>query len=163
VEEFSLDDFKSQFETNFFGIIPVTKEVIPIMRRQSSSSSTIVNVSYVGGRIGIPLNSVYISSKFALERLYESMRYKLQEFGINIILIEPGVVKTNFFENAKVANNPVNEKSSYTQLMPNLYESFKPMLENSSSSPSQVAEVIFKAVISKDAEIRYLIGNDPLI
>jgi short-subunit dehydrogenase len=162
VEEFSLDDFKSQFETNFFGIIPVTKEVIPIMRRQSSSS-TIINVSSAGGRRGIPLNSVYISSKFALEGLYESMRYELQESGINIILIEPGVVKTNFFENAKVANNPVNEKSSYTQLMPKLYESFKPMLENSSSSPSQVAEVILKAVISKDPEIRYLIGNDALI
>lgn len=100
VEEMSLDEFKSQFETNFFGVIRVTKEVIPIMRNQGNGN--IINVSSVGGKIGIPLNSAYISSKFALEGLSESMRYELAQFGIDVILIEPGVVKTNFFENADV-------------------------------------------------------------
>ena len=103
VEEISLVDFKSQFETNFFGLIRVTKEVIPIMRRQNRG--TIVNVSSIGGRIGFPLNSAYQSSKFAVEGLYESMRYELEEFGIKIILVEPGVIKTNFFENIKVNEN----------------------------------------------------------
>ena len=100
VEDLSLDEFKSQFETNFFGVIRVTKEVIPIMRNQGGGN--IINVSSVGGRIGIPLNTAYISSKFALEGLSESMRYELEQFGIDVILIEPGVVKTNFFENADV-------------------------------------------------------------
>jgi short-subunit dehydrogenase len=109
VEELSLDDFKSQFETNFFGLIRVTKEVIPIMRSQHRG--TIVNVSSIGGKIGFPLNSAYQSSKFALEGLSESMRYELEEFGINIILVEPGVIKTNFFENIKVNENSFKKSS----------------------------------------------------
>ena len=105
VEDLSIDEFKSQFETNFFGVIRVTKEVIPIMRNQGGGN--IINISSVGGRIGIPLNTAYISSKFAVEGLSESMRYELEQFGIDVILIEPGAVKSNFFENAdvKVNNN----------------------------------------------------------
>ena len=87
VEDISIDDFKSQFETNLFGVIRVTKEVLPIMRNQREGN--IINISSVGGRIGIPLNSAYISSKFALEGLSESMRYELEQFGIDVILIEP--------------------------------------------------------------------------
>ncbi|HEX2406291.1 MAG TPA: SDR family oxidoreductase, partial [Nitrososphaeraceae archaeon] len=137
VEELSLDDFKLQFETNFFGLIRVTKEVIPIMRNQNKG--TIVNVSSIGGRIGFPLNSAYQSSKFALEGLSESMRYEVEEFGINIILVEPGVIKTNFFENIKVNENSVKETSPYAPLMEKGYEGWKPMLEsNSSSSPLDV-------------------------
>jgi short-subunit dehydrogenase len=160
VEELSLDDFKSQFETNFFGLIRVTKEVIPIMRSQHRG--TIVNVSSIGGKIGFPLNSAYQSSKFALEGLSESMRYELEEFGINIILVEPGVIKTNFFENIKVNENSF-KKSSPCTINAKRYEGWKPMLEsNSSSSPLDVAEVILKAVKSNNPEIRYLVGNDAL-
>ena len=117
VEDLSLDEFKSQFETNFFGVIRVTKEVIPIMRNQGNGGN-IINVSSVGGKIGIPLNSAYISSKFALEGLSESMRYELEQFGIDVILIEPGVVKTNFFENADVVvnNNDTNTSIQITKL-----------------------------------------------
>jgi NAD(P)-dependent dehydrogenase (short-subunit alcohol dehydrogenase family) len=159
VEELSLDDFKSQFETNFFGLIRVTKEVIPIMRSQNKG--TIVNVSSIGGRIGFPLNSAYQSSKFALEGFSESMRYELEEFGINVILVEPGVIKTNFFENIKVNENSAKKTSPYAPLMQKGYEGWKPMLEgSSSSSPQDVAEVILKAVKSNDPEIRYLVGND---
>jgi NAD(P)-dependent dehydrogenase (short-subunit alcohol dehydrogenase family) len=159
VEELSLDDFKSQFETNFFGLIRVTKEVIPIMRSQNKG--TIVNVSSIGGRIGFPLNSAYQSSKFALEGFSESMRYELEEFGINVILVEPGVIKTNFFENIKVNENSAKKTSPYAPLMQKGYEGWKPMLEgSSSSSPQDVAEVILKAVKSNNPEIRYLVGND---
>jgi NAD(P)-dependent dehydrogenase (short-subunit alcohol dehydrogenase family) len=159
VEEISLDDFKSQFETNFFGLIRVTKEVIPLMRKQRMG--IIVNLSSIGGRIGFPLNSAYQSSKFALEGLSESMRYELEEFGVNIILVEPGVIKTNFFENIKVNENSIKETSPYAPLMQKGYEGWKPMLEsNSSSSPLDVAQVILKAVISNNPEIRYLVGND---
>ena len=110
VEDISIDEFKSQFETNLFGVIRVTKEVLPIMRNQRAGN--IINISSVGGRIGIPLNSAYISSKFALEGLSESMRYELEQFGIDVILIEPGVVKSNFFENADVVNNKTNNTIS---------------------------------------------------
>jgi short-subunit dehydrogenase len=160
VEDISIEEFKSQFETNLFGVIRVTKEVLPIMRNQRAGN--IINISSVGGRIGIPLNSAYISSKFALEGLSESMRYELEQFGIDVILIEPGVVKSNFFENADVANNNTNNTTSaYSQLTENLYEGFEPMLKsNSSSLPSDVAKIIYKAIESNNREVRYLVGKD---
>jgi NAD(P)-dependent dehydrogenase (short-subunit alcohol dehydrogenase family) len=160
VEDISIEEFKSQFETNLFGVIRVTKEVLPIMRNQRAGN--IINISSVGGRIGIPLNSAYISSKFALEGLSESMRYELEQFGIDVILIEPGVVKSNFFENADVANNNTNNTTSaYSQLTQNLYEGFEPMLKsNSSSLPSDVAKIIYKAIESNNREVRYLVGKD---
>ena len=163
VEDLSIDEFKSQFETNFFGVIRVTKEVIPIMRNQGSGN--IINVSSVGGRIGIPLNTAYISSKFALEGLSESMRYELDQFGIDVILIEPGVVKTNFFENADVVNINTtnnNKTSLYSQLTQKLFEGFEPMLKSNSSSslPSDVAEVIYQTIESSNRQVRYLVGKD---
>jgi len=163
VEDLSIDEFKSQFETNFFGVIRVTKEVIPIMRNQGSGN--IINISSVGGRIGIPLNTAYISSKFALEGLSESMRYELDQFGIDVILIEPGVVKTNFFENADVVNINTtnnNKTSLYSQLTQKLFEGFEPMLKSDSSSslPSDVAEVIYQTIESSNRQVRYLVGKD---
>lgn len=167
VEDLSIDEFKSQFETNFFGVIRVTKEVIPIMRNQGSGN--IINVSSVGGRIGIPLNTAYISSKFAIEGFSESMRYELEQFGIDVILIEPGVVKTNFFENADVVvNNNDNNTSTtnnitspYSQLTQKLFEGFEPMLNSSSSSvSSDVAEVIYQAIESNNRDVRYPVGKD---
>ena len=167
VEDLSIDEFKSQFETNFFGVIRVTKEVIPIMRNQGNGN--IINVSSIGGKIGLPLNSAYISSKFAIEGFSESMRYELEQFGIDVILIEPGVVKTNFFENADVVvNNNDNNTSTtnnitspYSQLTQKLFEGFEPMLNSSSSSvSSDVAEVIYQAIESNNRDVRYPVGKD---
>ncbi|HET8794547.1 MAG TPA: SDR family oxidoreductase [Nitrososphaeraceae archaeon] len=162
VEDLSMNDFKSQFETNFFGAIRVTKEVIPIMRKQGNGN--IINVSSVGGIIGLPLNSAYISSKFALEGWSESMRYELEQFGVDVLLIEPGVVKTNFFENVVINNNmssPDNKTSAYSQLTQKLFEGFVPMLNSSISSvPIDVAEVIYQAIESKNKEVRYPVGKD---
>jgi len=162
VEDLSMNDFKSQFETNFFGVIRVTKEVIPIMRKQGNGN--IINVSSVGGIIGLPLNSAYISSKFALEGWSESMRYELEQFGIDVTLIEPGVVKTNFFENVVINNNTGstdNKTSAYSQLTQKLFEGFVPMLTSSTSSvPLDVAEVIYQAIESNNREVRYPVGKD---
>jgi NAD(P)-dependent dehydrogenase (short-subunit alcohol dehydrogenase family) len=161
VEDLSVEEVKAQFETNFFGAIRVMKAVLPTMRKQRRG--TIVNVSSVGGLVGIPLNSAYISSKFALEGFSESMQYELEEFGIKVILIEPGVVKTNFFENSKAAKNTASSNSPYAELAEKVSEAFKPMLENNSSSPIQVAEVILKAITSEKVNTRYLVGNDAAI
>jgi NAD(P)-dependent dehydrogenase (short-subunit alcohol dehydrogenase family) len=85
IEDVTLDQVKEQFETNFFGVVRVTKEALPIMRKQRKG--TIVNVSSGAGRVGIPVYSAYVATKFALEGLSESMRYELKEFGINIVII----------------------------------------------------------------------------
>jgi NAD(P)-dependent dehydrogenase (short-subunit alcohol dehydrogenase family) len=102
LEELSLQEIKQEFETNFFGAVRVTKSVIPTMRK--NSSGTIVNVSSIGGKVGLlPFFTAYHASKFALEGYTESLRQELNEFGINVILIEPGAVGTNFMDNMKNA------------------------------------------------------------
>lgn len=88
LEESSLEEIKQQFETNFFGVIRTTKAVIPTMRKQGKG--TIINVSSVGGKVGLlPFLTAYHASKFAIEGFTESLRQELDDFNINIILIEP--------------------------------------------------------------------------
>ena len=116
-EEISIQEFKEQFETNLFGVIRVTQSVLPIMRKQSHG--TIVNISSIAGRIGFPLTSAYVSSKFALEGLSESMTYEIEQFGIKVILIEPGVIKTNFNTNIKMGKSVMatNANSPYAEII----------------------------------------------
>lgn len=157
VEELTLDQIKEQFETNFFGAIRVIHAVIPTMRKQRAG--TIVNVSSLVGRVGLPLSSAYVATKFALEGLTESVRYELSQFGINVILIEPGVIKTNFIENLKTST--VSEsKSNYADLNESISKRFETMMANSSTSPKVVAESILNAVTSENPKLRYIVGED---
>jgi NAD(P)-dependent dehydrogenase (short-subunit alcohol dehydrogenase family) len=158
-EELSIEEFKEQFETNVFGVIRVTQSVLPIMRRQKCG--TIINISSIAGKIGFPLTSAYVSSKFALEGLCESMAYEVEEFGIKVILIEPGVIKTNFDNNLKVGKRvSIVPNSSYAEMTQKRISGFKPRFENG-SPPIEVATVILKAIKSENlSELRYLVGND---
>ena len=115
LEEISVQEFIEQFETNVFGVMRVIQEVLPYMRRQRSG--TIVNISSVSGIIAFPITSAYVSSKFALEGLSESMAYELEQFGIKVVLIEPGVIKTNFNKNLRVGKMvaSTNDSTSHTQ------------------------------------------------
>ena len=158
LEEVTLDQIKEQFETNFFGIVRIVKEVLPVMRKQRNG--IIVNVSSVGGKVGTPLNPAYIASKFALEGLSESMRYELKQFGINIVIIEPGVIKTNFVENIKTADKRSSPESPYADLIGRAMGGFGIMMIDNSSPPKLVAEAILNAITSKDPEIRYVVGED---
>jgi NAD(P)-dependent dehydrogenase (short-subunit alcohol dehydrogenase family) len=155
VEDSSLDEIKAQFETNFFGAIRVIKEVIPIMRKQRAG--TIVNVSSVAGRIGFPMGSAYVSSKFALEGLSESMSYELKQFGIKIVLIEPGVINTNFA--LVTPKKALEANSSYSQLMNKLEENLFSTIANG-TPPKDVANVILHSITKESPEHRYLVGND---
>lgn len=158
VEDLSIDEIKTQFETNFFGAVRLMKAVLPLMRKQRSG--IIVNVSSIGGRIGVPLNSAYTSSKFALEGFSESMKYELEGFGIRVILIEPGAVKTNFLENIKWAQEAVKSDSPYAELSKKVSEGVRESFKQASSSPLQVAEAILNAIKSENPNTRYLVGDD---
>ena len=161
VEELSMEEIKTQFETNFFGAVRVMKAVLPMMRKQRSG--TIVNVSSIGGKIGVPLNSAYVGSKFALEGFSESMKYELEGFGIKVILIEPGAVNTNYLENSRQAEKAMNPDSPYAELSKMVSEGVRERFkETSSSSPTQVAEVILTAIKSEKPNTRYLVGNDAI-
>jgi NAD(P)-dependent dehydrogenase (short-subunit alcohol dehydrogenase family) len=157
-EETSMDEITAQFETNFFDAIRVMQAVIPIMRKQRSGR--IVNITSMGGRIAIPLDSIYHGTKFALEGLSESLQYELEPFGIKIILIEPGDIGSNFWKNLKMATKISDPNIAvYRQLENNMSEALKQMVQNTIPS-SEVAKVILQAVTSDNPEFRYIVGKD---
>ena len=155
VEDVPIKDFRAQFETNFFGIISIIQKIAPIMRKQKSG--VIVNISSVAGKIGFPGSPAYISSKFALEGLSESLRYELGQFGVKVIIIEPGVIKSNFFSAMKVAEPKPD--SPYKEITEKVIMGVKMMAELG-THPSEVATIILKAIKEKDPRPRYIVGND---
>src|SRR5690348_17146013 len=160
LEELSIQEFKEQFETNVFGAIRVTQAVLPIMRKQRHG--TIVNISSIAGRIGFPLTSAYVSSKFALEGLSESIAYETEQFRIKVILIEPGVIKTNFDNNLKIGKRvaATDPNSPYAEITKRRILGFKPRFEKG-SHPTEVAKAILRAIESENSpELRHLVGND---
>ena len=130
--------------------------------RKQNNRCTIVNVSSVGGRIGVPILSAYQSTKFALEGLSESMSYELEPFGIRVVIIEPGFIRTNIINSSTSVEKALDPKSPYFQLMQKVKNHFKSMLENESSSspPEEVAKVILQVITSEDPQLRYTVGND---
>jgi NAD(P)-dependent dehydrogenase (short-subunit alcohol dehydrogenase family) len=160
LEDLSTEEIKAQFETNFFGALLVTQQVLPVMRKLKSG--TIVNMSSVGGRIGIPGLSAYHSTKFALEGLSESISYELEPFGIRVVIIEPGFIRTNIMNSSIIAKKALDPKTPYYSLIQQVQRSFKSAMENSSASspPEEVAKVILQAVTSESPKLRYAVGND---
>ena len=156
IEEITTQEIKKQFETNFFGTIRLIKAIVPIMRKQGNG--TIVNISSMVGRFAVPLNSAYVSSKFAVEGLSESISFELEEFGIRVIVIEPGVVKSDFFHNVKVKG--MNLESPYHELMERRVNFLDKAMKNSLTCSYDVASIILEALNSKDPKFRYVIGND---
>lgn len=154
-EDLTINDFRKQFETNFFSIVRIIQEIAPIMRKQNSGN--IINISSVVGRMGLPGSSAYISSKFALEGLGECLRYELGQFGIKTTMIEPGVIKTNFFNSMKVPESKIDPK--YKTLTDNILAGLKMMVEMG-TAPSQVAEVVMKAIHDDEMLPRYVVGTD---
>ncbi|HEY6535601.1 MAG TPA: SDR family oxidoreductase [Candidatus Nitrosocosmicus sp.] len=157
-EDLSIDEIKNQFETNVFGLIRMTQAVLPIMRKQKSG--LIVNISSIGGRVGFPAVSAYVGTKFAVEGLSESISYEVEPFGIKVILIEPGAIKTNFFNSSASAKKSQDPNSPYISLMKGLEEGLKRMVE-SGTSPEYVAKIVLDVVTNtNDPKLRYLAGKD---
>lgn len=140
-----------------FGLIRVTQVVLPIMRKQQSG--IIVNVSSGAGLFGYPGGSAYVSTKFAIEGLSESIAYELDPFGIKVVLIEPGFIKTNFANAMVIAKKAQDPNSPYSQMMQRVGANSSKMAMNG-SSVEVVAKVILEAVTSKNPNLRYLAGKD---
>src|SRR5438445_3095683 len=157
LEDLSMNEIKAQYETNVFGLIRVTQEVLPIMREQKSG--IIVNISSIGGKMAMPLSSPYIGTKFAVEGLSESIAYDLEPFGIKVVIIEPGAIKTNFGTGMVVAEKNLNASSPYFKGMQQLQGTLNSLLKNG-SLPSKVAEVILNAITTPNPNLRYTVGDD---
>ena len=158
-EDIGLNEIKALYETNLFGVIRVTQAVLPIMRKQGSGR--IINISSGAGRIGYPGGSAYVSSKFALEGLSESMAYEIEQFGIKTVWVEPGFVRTNFGENIVIAKKAQDPNSPYSQIMMQMKSSSyrRRMIENASDA-ELVASVVVEAATAKEPNLRYLAGKD---
>jgi len=157
LEELSMNNIKAQFETNFFGAIRCIKEIIPVMRQQRSG--IIVNISSQAGYIGFPVCSVYDSTKFALEGMIESMTYEVEPYGINMVLVEPGCINSDFLNRLVVSNNTQDSKSPYFDMFKKFTANyFKAM--NNAPPPEAVAKVVLEAITSTNPLLRYQIGED---
>jgi NAD(P)-dependent dehydrogenase (short-subunit alcohol dehydrogenase family) len=156
-EDLSLEEIKNQYDTNFYGIIRTTQAVLPIMRKQRSGR--IINISSGLGLFGFPGMSAYSSTKFAMEGLSESMAYELEQFGIKVILIEPGVIRTNMGNSIVIAKKVQDSSSPYSQMMQKMGNNFKKFTENV-SSVDVVANIVLEAATSEKPHLRYLAGKD---
>ena len=157
LEDLLINEIKLQFDTNLFGLIRATQAVLPIMRNQRSG--IIVNISSGLGRFGIATSSAYASSKFAIEGLTESISYELEPFGIRTILVEPGIIKTNFIKAAVLGEKSTDSNSPYFQFMNNMEDGMKKLIE-SGESPEYVAKVVLDAINDSNPKLRYLAGKD---
>src|SRR5689334_20684377 len=108
-EDCSIEEIKDLYETNLFGLVRLTQAVLPTMRRQQYGR--IINLSSGAGIFGFPGGSAYVSSKFAVEGLSESISYELEPFGIKVILVEPGFIETNFGQAMVIAKRSQDPSS----------------------------------------------------
>ena len=156
IEEVDYNRAKRQFDVNLFGLAEVTKAVLPTMRDQNSG--TIINISSVGGKIYSPLGAWYHATKHALEGWSDCLRLEVKQFGIDVVIVEPGAIKTEFdeamdhqFGETTGPYGPM--KRTMEKVMVNAY---KP---GNYSEPTVIAETVSKAVSSKSPKTRYAAGK----
>jgi short-subunit dehydrogenase len=150
--EISDAEMRRQYETNVFGLMNVTRAFLPKMRDRRSGR--IVNVSSVGGRITLPYFGVYNSTKYALESLSDALRYELRPFGIDVSLIEPGVIRTNF-ESTAVSNLDSMKDTVYAGALAK-YEDMSKLADKFASNPIVIAKAISRAVNARRPSARYV-------
>jgi short-subunit dehydrogenase len=157
VEEVSQDEAKRQFEVNLFGLSEITKLVIPVMRENHSGK--IINISSVGGKVWTPLGGWYHASKFALEGLSDCLRNELRDFGIDVVLIEPGAIKSNWADITAHNLLEVSGAGPYQKQARRSAEKYKEMYaEGGIAAESEtVAAVIIKAAEKSNPKARYVV------
>jgi short-subunit dehydrogenase len=161
LEDLSKEDLKNQFETNLFGLMEVTRMVIPGMRRRNSGR--IINISSVSGRISFPFMGAYCASKFALEAFTSALRGELKAWKIKVISINPGPVKTKFSRKSRgdgLSLLPENSmyKNQYVKVLKKIGQG-KPQDTQGSLDSKDAAKVIYKACTSKNPKNRYIITS----
>ena len=150
--EISESEMRRQYETNVFGLMNVTRAFLPKMRERRAGR--IINVSSVGGRITLPYFGVYNSTKYAVESLSDALRYELRPFGIDVALIEPGVIRTNF-EATAVSGLAMFASTPYAGAVAK-YEQMSKMADKFASNPIVIARAIARAVRARRPAARYV-------
>jgi NAD(P)-dependent dehydrogenase (short-subunit alcohol dehydrogenase family) len=155
VEDTSLKEARTTIETNFLGVLRVCRAVLPAMRAQGKG--LIVNISSIGGLVGLPFQGLYSASKYALEGMTKALRAEVKSFGIRVVLINPGDLATSFTKNRRLCQASRSNSVYARQFKRTLAIIEKN--ENGGSSPDIVAKTLLKAVSSPRPKPRYVIGN----
>ena len=157
VEVLSATELKSQFETNFFAAVRLMQAVLPAMIEQRRGA--IVNISSVLGRLGTPFNGAYVSSKFALEGISESLKTEVQPFGIRVAMVEPGLFRTRFPDNSIRGEAADGKNLSYTPYI-RQYSDSREIFHRFGGDPMRVAIAVHKVITSPSPNFRNPVGID---
>jgi NAD(P)-dependent dehydrogenase (short-subunit alcohol dehydrogenase family) len=163
LEYVPLDQFRRQLEVNLIGQVAVTQVFLPALRR---AGGRIVNVSSIGGRVALPLLSPYNASKFALEAVSDSLRRELRPQGVDVIVIEPGGIKTAIWKKGnKLADELISEmppeaERLYGRLVAGVRRETVKIERERGLSPRAVAEVIGTALSVERPRTRYVVGRE---
>lgn len=153
VEMLSDEDVRKQFDTNVFGLLAVTRAFLPAMRR--NGAGRVLNVSSVGGRITFPLGGVYNATKYALESISDALRMEVRQFGIEVVIIEPGYIQTNFTQTTVDLMAPYRVPGSPYAASLALADDTRG-LERFAASPRAVSKAIAKGIESRRPRARYV-------
>ena len=150
------EQHRAMFDANYFGAIRMVQAVLPHMRERRSG--TIVNLTSVAGRFAMPNQVPYTASKWALEGASEALAHEVRRFGVRVKIVEPGVIMTSIFENAK-AQTVFDRSSPYVDLM-RRNGKFYSAGHRANQPPEIVADAILDAVESDSDRLRYVVGAD---
>jgi NAD(P)-dependent dehydrogenase (short-subunit alcohol dehydrogenase family) len=154
IEDVPVDWVKTLFETNYFGVLRVTRAVLPGMRERRAG--VIVNVSSVAGRLAVAGHGHYSAVKHALEAMSEVLAQEVQRFGIRVAIVEPGVVVTPIFSKAKRWADPASPYFDHVRRLLLLYQKQMPH----AAQPADAAQIIYEAATSSSPRLRWLVGED---
>ncbi len=150
------DQVEKQFGTNIGGVFACTKAILPHFR--ANKSGTIINVSSIGGRLTFPYYSLYNSTKWAVDGFSEGLSYELKQFGIRVKIIEPGAIKTDFYNRSPeftMSEQTIDYQPEFTKIQKEYLKT-----EARGSSPEMVANIIYKAATDHSSKLRYKAGMD---
>jgi NAD(P)-dependent dehydrogenase (short-subunit alcohol dehydrogenase family) len=153
VEESTPEMIREQTDTVYLGMVEVTRRVLPWLRRRGGGR--IINVSSIAGRLGLPYQGYYSAAKFAMEGLSEALSIEVKQFGIDVVLVEPGDMRTGFTPGRRWA---VNDHSPYAEQLKKTRE----IIENNElkgGDPDKVARTIVRIVRKKHPRFRYMVGK----
>lgn len=157
-EAVSQQQLTRQFDTNVFGLMEITRQILPVFRQQKRG--VLINVASMGGRIGFPLYSLYNATKWAVEGFTESLQYELKPLNIKVKLIEPGVIKTDFYERSLDTTDNIGWAEPYGAIIQRGKKWDAEFAMRKGTEPKEVAKVIYKAATDKTNRLRYIVGSD---
>jgi NAD(P)-dependent dehydrogenase (short-subunit alcohol dehydrogenase family) len=153
-EETSMEDAQKVMDVNFYGYVRMIKAVLPHMRAQKSGR--IINTTSMGGKIYFPLAGIYHASKHALEGWLDVLRLEVKEFGIKVVIIEPGFINTNFYNVSGAYGKKYGANTAYGHIFEPIAKAPLPKM----SQPEVIAKAVDKAITRKNPKTRYVKGKN---